>query len=556
MKRLVLVFILVYFIFINIAFAVEVSDQDVLDINYLMSLNKWSEAEEHIDRLLNNKTFNKDSEGYCYLLHSLFSIKVATGDYTQAEELFTELSKAVIKVHGENSEQLILAYVSYLKLKLVMKDYSGFEIGLKKVESLIKKDTKYDPALLGKVYSIAANYYHERYNYDKSEIYADKSIEFFSVRDLMNNNYLIALYIKSDVYLKKGNYSEAEEIYSKMFEYVESYKETEPGLCSIIILTYIDLKRLKGEVKKAFEIYNKHKEYLDTYYNSNQDQKKNYYIILSNLYNDAFEYEKAEFYNKELLKLLGKDDYRYTAQVYKNLNQLYFIQGNMKLAEKCGILSLHAYNQMKYSDMQSMAIVLNSLGLIKLYQGDYKNAERYHKDAIKYLKKVTPDKESLVGQPYICNLARVYLFTGRCSEAEKLLDEYYDPEKDIKKDVNADILLEITTYANLRYYQGRYDESIKYFEFAITKETELAGKYTPDIGFMYIDYADVYLEMKDYEKAEGALKKTIKILLGAGLPDIALSTTYCRLARIYMERGNLAKAEELAKKALKWDKLR
>ncbi|MCK4666062.1 hypothetical protein KAU33_04910, partial [Candidatus Dependentiae bacterium] len=410
MKRKLIIWFLALIILLTFSFkttisAKEISQQDMINIEKLRSKGDYEKAEEYINKFLNDKTLNKNTAYYCSLLFSQLFIKLNGCEYDKAEEIFLKLEESIERVFGKNSNQLIIVYTTYLKMQNTTNNDKVFIETVEKIDKIITESKDLSPIVLGKYNSIIAKFYFTRSNYKKAEEYSKKSIEYFSKQAKMDPDFVNPMIILSDINVLNGNYTEAEKGYEKLMEYIEFYKSVHPEISKVIILGYIDIKRMQGDLKSSIKFLNENKEFLDGYFQENKDEQKEYYLILGNLYSGAFDYEQSEFYYLELIKLLDENDKKYRSLTYSSLCLLNYFQGKMKLAEKYGILALNIYNKLEKPDFANMSGTLNALGLISTFRFDFKNAERLHKDAIKYLKKVHSEKEVLASQPYICNLA-------------------------------------------------------------------------------------------------------------------------------------------------------
>lgn len=105
----------------------------------------------------------------------------------------------------------------------------------------------------------------------------------------------------------------------------------------------------------------------------------------------------------------------------------------------------------------------------------------------------------------------------------------------------------MTAYGTIYFFQGNFDESLKYYEEALVC-AENHGK-SSGIAISQINIACVYGEQKDYEKAVEMFKKSL-VTLEEVKDSSSMSTTIYNIAMCYMDLENYDEAAKYLNMAL------
>lgn len=247
---------------------------------------------------------------------------------------------------------------------------------------------------------------------------------------------------------------------------------------------------------------------------------------------------------------------------------------NFDLAQSYGLESIDLFkniNAKKY-----LPELLNNLGEIARFQGDYKKSLEYHLQA---LKSYEQDYDSINISRTINSIGLIYTELGSFDVAL----EYHLRNLDLRKKLKEKFAIGKTLSSIGRCYQGKtnYAMAVTYFELAIKSfkpyETtdhdeyklnygdalnnigwaySLWGKYDIALIYLkkslnikketgnkqYVTYSlhtmgEVFLGMKDYTRAEYYFNKTLKLINELGLKKDKM-VLYKNLAKLEYERGN------------------
>lgn len=208
----------------------------------------------------------------------------------------------------------------------------------------------------------------------------------------------------------------------------------------------------------------------------------------------------------------------------------------------------------KSNDSYWSATIASEIG------GNYLTSQKYDK-ALEYFEEAQKEAESNSSGGKMIDEQDVYL-ADQIAQTYIGLKEFDKAEKTLEEEkANLEILADGKTkddyltnyYATLgRYYAAidNYDEAIKCFDLALERhnEDEYSFFYNFDC-YLYECYGDVYIKMKEYDKAFEFLKKAEAIYLSQGY-DMADLECLNKIYQIYFKKGEYEKALEYAEKRI------
>jgi len=149
------------------------------------------------------------------------------------------------------------------------------------------------------------------------------------------------------------------------------------------------------------------------------------------------------------------------------------------------------------------------------------------------------------------NLGRVYNFLGEYEKAELLYEKALKIREELLGEKHSDTARSYNNLANVYHLKGEYEKAELLYEKALKISEEVLGEKHPDTASSYNNLASLYDSKGEYEKAEPLFEKALKIreeVLGEKHPDTA--TSYGNLGLLYRDKKLCRKAKEFLEKCI------
>ena len=264
-----------------------------------------------------------------------------------------------------------------------------------------------------------------------------------------------------------------------------------------------------------------------------------------------------------------REDYAGAATNYNNAGQYYQKQNNF---EPCEASYKRAYDIIKSSAEKNpevyepkLAMSCNNLGNLHSDLNRYAEAEKYHKRAYETYGRLA-EKNPQVYEPYLAgscnNLGNLYSDLNRYAEAEEFYKQAYKIRKRLaEKNPEAyepDLAISCNNLGNLYYKLNRYAEAEKYHKRAYETYGRLAEKnpevYEPYLAGSCNNLGALYSDLNRYAEAEEFYKQAYKIdgrlaekNPEAYEPKLAMSCN--NLGILYSDLNRYAEAEQYHRRA-------
>jgi serine phosphatase RsbU (regulator of sigma subunit) len=249
------------------------------------------------------------------------------------------------------------------------------------------------------------------------------------------------------------------------------------------------------------------------------------------------EYDKADSITTVTLEDSKKINYlKGIGMANRNLGLINIYQGDYKKAVDYHLSALKIGESIK--SIQLINISNSDLGIAFYYQEDYEKAAYYWENAIK----IAPDKTSNDYLSDCSNLAQAYIelekFDNATNYCKKVLD-FYSANKKSANYINA-----LGGLANIEYKRKNYGQALIYYSEIINLREQYHSRDN-DLAITYLNTALVYGELgKSKEAIEYGLKGYQKAVESGDKNE--LLHAYNNLNTIYAKIGNFEKAYELA----------
>ncbi len=209
--------------------------------------------------------------------------------------------------------------------------------------------------------------------------------------------------------------------------------------------------------------------------------------------------------------------------------------------------------QEKGKNDPSLAILYQRLGQIyqrRNEQGEYENYKLEQDLAIEYFQKAIelqkPSNASIEFARNLNELAHLYYYQGRYSEAEPLYLQSLELTKKLLGDEHPNVATSLNNLAHLYYYQGRYSEAEPLYLQSLELTKKLLGDEHPNVATSLNNLAGLYDSQAHYSEAEPLYLQSLELrkkLLGDEHPAVATSLN--NLAYLYQSQGRYSEAEPL-----------
>jgi CHAT domain-containing protein/Tfp pilus assembly protein PilF len=271
---------------------------------------------------------------------------------------------------------------------------------------------------------------------------------------------------------------------------------------------------------------------------------------LANLYRIQGRHADAESLLQRSLEIreqaLGSDDPD-LAGTLLNLGALYLDQDRDAEAEPLLLRALAIWENAFGPDHPDVARAVNNLAGLYLNQARYADAEPLLQRSLSINEKTLGRDHPDVAES-LNNLAILYWKQGRHSDAEPLLQRALAiREKALRRDHPA-IADALNNLALLYKEQGRPADALPLFKRSLAIREKALGRDHPDVAESLNNLAGLHADQVD---PEPLLRRSLAIrekTFGRDHPDTAESLS--NLAVLYEDRGRLANAEPLYKRAL------
>jgi tetratricopeptide (TPR) repeat protein len=214
--------------------------------------------------------------------------------------------------------------------------------------------------------------------------------------------------------------------------------------------------------------------------------------------------------------------------------------------------------QEKGTDDASLATLYARMGEIykrRIEQGDCEDYQQEQTLAIEYFQKAISLQQKLNLEIELAeslnNLAELYYFQGRYSEAEPLFQQALEIRQRLFSGDHIDVAASLNNLAYLYLSKGRYAEAEPLYRQALEMRQRLFSGDHPDVASSLNNLAYLYNSQGRYSEAEPLYRQALEMtqrLFSGDYPDVASSLN--NLGGLYHSQGRYAEAEPLYWQAL------
>lgn len=276
---------------------------------------------------------------------------------------------------------------------------------------------------------------------------------------------------------------------------------------------------------------------------SEEDQAK-IYTDISNLYtridaNKSLEYAKTAITLSKKIESDEKLGYSFIAAsiAYRYLNN---VDSSMAWIDKAIELFEKTNNQV------GIAKASSTKGVVLYNEGNFTKAIKEYEKTLKIAEAIN---DSSILSKAVQNMANSYWYLGNYDLS---LENYLRSLKiNEKLDDKNDLAASLNNLALFYDLRGNVKEGLKYYERALEIKLELGNKASSALTLMNISQA--YLTLKDYEKSEEAILKSIQLIKESGNTGY-FAGAYSVLSNLNQDKGNIAEAIKNMKLAIEYSR--
>lgn len=221
------------------------------------------------------------------------------------------------------------------------------------------------------------------------------------------------------------------------------------------------------------------------------------YTFKAIIFRDNGIYDSAMTYAlmaQDLIEEMNDDESK--TGILQLIADMHFHAGEYENAEKLYI-RIQAEEPGHY-DRFNYRIIQNNLGLIKIKQKKYAEAELHFKNSLGHFAKIKANHADSSGIPYLFRkFMELYILMGDYARAESYFENGYKLSRYFNQDTEKAGLL--IGKSKLLLHQGKIDSALK-----VIREAEIWENKFPDLGYkteINKILAEIYRNLRDFEKA-------------------------------------------------------
>jgi CHAT domain-containing protein/Flp pilus assembly protein TadD len=188
---------------------------------------------------------------------------------------------------------------------------------------------------------------------------------------------------------------------------------------------------------------------------------------------------------------------------------------------------------------------------LQLYEaGQYLEAIPLAEEALVLQREALGDRHPIVATNLV-NLATLYRYQGRYSEAERLYLEALDTFAATRPAGDEERLVAEQFLALLYADQGRYEEALSLMVEGLVWWRQLLAADHPELAIVLGNLASIYQDQGRYGEAEPLLQEAVAILrTSPEARPVSLAKVLTSLGRLYRDEGHFALAESAYQEAM------
>jgi tetratricopeptide (TPR) repeat protein len=215
------------------------------------------------------------------------------------------------------------------------------------------------------------------------------------------------------------------------------------------------------------------------------------------------------------------------------------------------IFALWLVQNLGAADAANMAASLDEKVAMLSRAGQYEEAERHQKRALRLWEEAARSRPLNLGVPH-ANLAEIYLAQGKLSKAEAEARLALELASAAQAGEAAAVLLRTEAlFARIEYFSGRYAEAERHQQAVVERLKHAGWRNSNDIASAWNDLAMIVATRGDYRRARPLAEGAIEVLRRAKkTTDSDYGSIAGNLALICLREGDFAAADRLYRESI------
>jgi CHAT domain-containing protein/tetratricopeptide (TPR) repeat protein len=425
---------------------------------------------------------------------------------------------------------------------------------------------------------------------DSSLFYYQKSIDVLRLQGReFGIDLALSLYNNAVIYKKNEDFFKALEYYLNAFQLFKVNDFIENDIFISCVDAIGDIYALLDMNQEALFYYQIELLIVKKSFGQESPEYLNFLNLVGKLYQKIYDFENAELCLSSVYEIrkksLGKN-HRLTAISAANLANLFSEMNKYDESEKFYLISIEIVRKIgNVSDDLNFALILNNIGLLYTYMGQFDKSEYYLLEAFRISHKHNQGGNSVF---LACNnnIGLLYQKWGKFNLAEEYFQNVISLFNNGLSEEYDQYATSVNNLANLYADLGDYQKARPLYIEALSIRQEYLGEDHPDVATSMEDIGMLHQEMGDYALAEryyfdckNIINKTLgenhtayanilqnignlyrdcnlyedakeyfhkacdinRLILGDAHPDYALSL--CNLGNIYSDLMNFSQSE-------------
>ncbi|WP_179345587.1 CHAT domain-containing protein [Winogradskyella ursingii] len=479
--------------------------------NAAIHFKKAFEVIDQIDFSTDAETQLYPVDNEYYLALVLFNLNL----YKEASIHFTGAIEQIKQLNGDY-EEFITEATANLATSLAFFDLQeAINIRIELIDKLKTYGQTQSLTYGQQLFSLAFHYRNSGLEDKFYNTLVNTALVFSNINSTENDYYAYISYHLGNYYFDINNHELASKYLTKataLIDYLKNDKSI--NLPDIIYLNSVALVRLgnyKDAVSQLKTIVEK------PYYK--QPENLQLYATLIDYYSNALlktnQPEKAKklyIENIEVIsKTLGTNNEIYANQ-QNNFGLFYLESENLKDAKHHLDIAKNTFDNINSKNTLNYFQLLNNLGQLSYFTGNYEEAENYYLEAIN-LHSTLPDQMPINAINVENNLALVYQNTGGddYQKAEKIYENILDRKKEILGENHPDYAMTLMNYGNLQIELGNYFKAEDIFNASLNVFENTLGPTSLAYAKQLLNLGQFYYTTRQSKKSLDVFNKAIDI---------------------------------------------
>lgn len=267
-------------------------------------------------------------------------------------------------------------------------------------------------------------------------------------------------------------------------------------------------------------------------------------------------YKKSyDFHKKELrvIENVFPKNLKSIARSYNYIGLACFYQGNYKEAKYYYKNAIDVIREFK-NCKKEFAEIYNNFALVYRRQGKYKKAIKMYFDSLALKNQIYNYENNSIAETYN-NIGVAYYWDNKFKKALKWHFKAKKIREDILSPDDPDLAETYNNIGVVYFAQGKYSEIYNYYEKALNIRREVLGEEHPETTMTYDNIASYFAVIKKYDEAIEYFEYALKIRLDKlGEDHVDVAATYNNMAYVYRHRNDDADAKLIESRKKQDDK--